>query len=693
MIFLPESGSHKGTDGWKKWLFVFLAAAVAAWILITNVMIHPARFETNDDPAIAAIAYGVNGEYDSHLIFINIIWGKLLTSLLSAYPDVAWYPILECAVIAVSFAAIFFVFFQRFGIRNAWIPIFLLAFYFGSQYFTILQFSRTAGIACTAGMLLLLYSAESSKRWPSVIIGLMLCVVGSFYRFDVFEMLLIPFCGAGAFAVFSYLKQREWLSIFRIMLFFGLMLLLCSIFNAYDENCYSEDPNWSDFREFNTLRSELLDRGFPDYDKNEELYESLNISKDDLILFTNWDFDDPDIFNIDSMRKLVAAKEKIEIDLSYSYLHRLVPQLFEYSFMQCFVVAAVLCLLFSEKGTLSLLLYELLALFGIEFYFLFIGRLGVSTISLLSRLDVSLILAATVVVMYFGFSTRVYLKKRITLALVAAMIAGTALINQEDRNLIGIATNDYVERERQAFSDMHEDTEHLYAYSTLAFNDLGLIWSPRALGSRSNSIALGGWKTHTHTRQYVMDAYGISNPFRDVVDNPSMYFMAAPNSEMELQIRYIRNHYEPNAQAIQIRRIANTYSVYRVVSEKPVPNLENEIADSPKTHLRIDSFSRHTDGKVTISGELYVSGEKAIDTMLYMSVTRDGVTDYHVIPQTMNPLEKRTHREGKYRYFEAELSEWREGDQIRFYVDASSGLYSVDMNPALNPIEKMDEHN
>lgn len=670
----------------RKYLFILIAVLLAAWVMVANVMIHPARFETNDDPAIAGIAYGVNGQYDSHLIFINIIWGRVLTALLSVYPDVAWYPVMECFVISVSFAALFYVFFQRFGIKNAWLPVFFLAFYFGAQYFTILQFSRTAGIACVAGMMLLLYSSESSGRWGAALTGLLICTVGSLYRFEVFEMLLVPFLGAGVYQAFSFLEKKDLLAVFRLMFGFACTLLLCTGLYLYDDYCYQNDPNWCNFREFNYLRSELLDRGFPDYEQNRELYDSLDISENDLALFKNWDFDDPEIFNTEALRRLVEAKEEFKVEKVDRKFQELLSKVFEYSFMQCIIAAAVLCLIDGKKGSVLLLFYELLAVFGVEYYFLLIGRLGTNTINLVTRMDVSVLLSAAVIVFYFGYSSqKVNLRKTTAVLLAVAIVLSGVFYNQVGLSSSPVTNKELIEREKEAYSDMHDDIDRLYAYATLAFYDVGLIWENRPLASRSNSMSLGGWKTRTYTRQYVMDSYGISNPFRDVVDNPSMYLVSVPGGAVDGHLAYIRNHYEPEAQAYLVRQMAGGYGVYRILSQKPIPDINRLITDSPRLKYGIKSYYVKPSGERSIIGELYVEGENTFDTTLYMSITAGDTTEFYVIPQIRDEDDNLDCEEGKYRFFGATLYYWDEGYQIRFYVDAPSGLYSAEMDPNLQP--------
>ena len=50
-------------------------------------------FETNDDNYISAILYGVYGEYDTHLVYMNVIMGKIIKLLLLLCPILPWYTI------------------------------------------------------------------------------------------------------------------------------------------------------------------------------------------------------------------------------------------------------------------------------------------------------------------------------------------------------------------------------------------------------------------------------------------------------------------------------------------------------------------------------------------------------------------------------------------------------------------------
>lgn len=62
-----------------------MAILINIIVLFTCIFIFNPVFETNDDSAMAEIAYGVYGGYSSHLVFINALIGKGLMILLTFF--------------------------------------------------------------------------------------------------------------------------------------------------------------------------------------------------------------------------------------------------------------------------------------------------------------------------------------------------------------------------------------------------------------------------------------------------------------------------------------------------------------------------------------------------------------------------------------------------------------------------------
>ncbi len=660
-----------------------LAVLLSLWFAFAFAFLHPSSFETNDDPGIATIVYGVNGQYDSHLVFINILLGRAMVALLTLFPNVAWYTVFEFSVVVISFAVLIYLFFERFSPRGAMLPLFFLLFFYAFEYYSTLQFSREAGIASLAGLMLLFHGAEEAGRWCSILLGFLLTVVGSLYRFEVLEMLLLPLFGLGLYQLLPLLRSKNWRSAGRLVLVFFVTLVSCFSLYVYDLHAYERDPDWREYREFNSLRSELLDKGFPDYDENEELYESVGIYKKDLRMFACWDFDDTELFVTPTLKKLVEVKPGPTVNFITvkKLLIAVLNRIWNERFLLCLIPALGLFWLTRKKRAFFLLCYVFMSLFGILFFFMIIGRLGDDQIALLPRLDVTLTLTASVIILLYGYAPARMLKKWVSLALVAMTLLGSIWYVYHFRHS---AYSEQAARERILFADVHEDQEHLYLFATVALDDLGNMWEVRALGSENNLDVLGGWKTRSPCRQYIFDNYGVQNPFRDVVDSPTVYFIAAPEWNLDLQLGYIKRHYEPNAQAQCVRMLANAYGVYRISSKSAIPDLSKLVDDPDKCVLELDDFGFSEDG-VQLSGLLYARGENCFDTSLYMRVTTPrGVIKTYLLPQ-MRCEDGIERPEGNYLRFDVTLPRWEDGLQIDFYVETADAVYHTALDPALAP--------
>ena len=66
--------------------------------------------------------------------------------------------------------------------------------------------------------------------------------------------------------------------------------------------------NGKNYKEYDNLRSEIIDYGFPSYYENSETYDSLGLNGEDVWFYQNWNFADPEKFNIESMEKILELR-------------------------------------------------------------------------------------------------------------------------------------------------------------------------------------------------------------------------------------------------------------------------------------------------------------------------------------------------------------------------------------------------
>ena len=129
-----------------------------------------------------------------------------------------------------------------------------------------IQYTKIAGCAAVAGILLLFRAVEKERKWYSYILGLLLAVSGYLLRDSAFFMILIPMSGVGVWYGIRYLKAGGKKKAAVLTGTFVLLFAVCGSLMAVEK--MMRDPQWAHYRQYNALRTELMDYGFPDYGEN-----------------------------------------------------------------------------------------------------------------------------------------------------------------------------------------------------------------------------------------------------------------------------------------------------------------------------------------------------------------------------------------------------------------------------------------
>ena len=147
--------------------------------------IFPPRFtETTDDMLMASFSYGYMGEYYAKLVYINSIVGFVLKICMKLVPWFPWYTFAQCMIIYLSHSTIMYLILKRFSGNKAIFPVSFIIIYFGYEFFSNLQFTKTATIAVVAGFLMMFYAVSEKRYWYTHIWAGILIFVGR-YRTNI----------------------------------------------------------------------------------------------------------------------------------------------------------------------------------------------------------------------------------------------------------------------------------------------------------------------------------------------------------------------------------------------------------------------------------------------------------------------------------------------------------------------------
>lgn len=545
-----------------------ISVALISNLLILGAMVAFMRpsFETNDDIVFAELGSGLRGVKDAHLVFQNYGLGMIYRLLYGVTGRLPWYTIVQYMILFAAFTVVTYVLISRLGEISGLCLFVILACGFGYEGYIHLQFTKTAGIAAAAAVFLLLYLLEQEKySWWGIAGGILLAVIAYMYREDQFWASCGLMAGAGLLFLFDLRKYRNK-KLRRLgicVLTFGVLLLSVFGVDRWDSSKY-RSAEWEEYQEFNQLRSELLDYGFPDYDSNQEIYEELGISRETYELYKSWNFNDTEKFDTEVMKKLVDLKQKrpLTIRTVTAFLRRFPSDLLRMPMFYFFAVFAVLWLLCGKKDVCSVIsvLAECLLLVVVYFYLYYQGRYMVN------RVDVGLWFSACLVMLWIFSSGEVrHMNTKVSVLLCMICVVLGQFMMYKDWRLATSSIPEARVSQRAVLETIGTDKEHTYLAKSGMLSEI-VCYGPfdrMPENLLDNVYWFGGWECRTPGYTRAMEVHGIINPYRDVVNNENIYLV---DDNIDLTLKYIRQYYAENAQAVFVKTIGNV-DVYQITDD------------------------------------------------------------------------------------------------------------------------------
>jgi hypothetical protein len=545
-----------------------ISVALISNLLILGAMAAFMRpsFETNDDIVFAELGSGLRGVKDAHLVFQNYGLGMIYRLLYGVTGRLPWYTIVQYMILFAAFTVVTYVLISRLGEISGLCLFVILACGFGYEGYIHLQFTKTAGIAAAAAVFLLLYLLEQEKySWWGIAGGILLAVIAYMYREDQFWASCGLMAGAGLLFLFDLRKYRnKKLRRLEIcVLTFGVLLLSVFGVDRWDSSKY-RSAEWKEYQEFNQLRSELLDYGFPDYDSNQEIYEELGISREAYELYKSWNFNDTEKFDTEVMKKLVDLKQKrpLTIRTVTAFLRRFPSDLLRMPMFYFFAVFAVLWRLCGKKDVFSIIsvLAECLLLVAVYFYLYYQGRYMVN------RVDVGLWFSACLVMLWIFSSGEVrYMNTKVSVLLCMICVVLGQFMMYKDWRLATSSIPEARVSQRAVLETIGTDKEHTYLAKSGMLSEI-VCYGPfdrMPENLLDNVYWFGGWECRTPGYTRAMEVRGIINPYRDVVNNENVYLV---DDNIDLTLKYIRQYYAENAEAVFVKTIGNV-DVYQITDD------------------------------------------------------------------------------------------------------------------------------
>ena len=547
--------------------FVF---ALGLTLLVVTILIAATIpcFDSNDDRAMRTLVDGARYTADPHLVYQNYLLGCLLLALYTLPLRLPWYTLLQYAALIFAFTGLVWAIENRMRSPLGTVVSLLVLIFSGYETLTLIQFTRTAGVVSACGMLVLAEAVNSRKVNRKAVagglllgcFGFMFRVLGSLSAFVITCPMALPVLldrrGKEKKEYFQY--------VFRRLAPFALLGAICLGLYTFDWTMYRISPDWKAYKETVDDRTELLDYGFPDFNQERELYDSLGINATAFSMFYGWNFADPEVLSPQVARTLNSLRPRRSFSraLVRSFALTCLPHILKEWYAWLFWFAFFLWLTNGRKrlrewliGAFTLGLFLLLHL-----YLFFIGRFWVN------RVDF---------IFWFSCSIPFLWMSRGTKALRGILIAAacfTAVAGMRGE-LPGIEWRTQAKmqslkktnkRIRKRYRKLAKDKEHLYI-ARLPSLMPGEGYEPFDVTPKkiaSNILSLGGWMVYTGPYMETMRAYGVSNPFRDLIDNENVFLV---DYDVSSTLDYLRSYYCETASAEEVESLSQT-KIYRITS-------------------------------------------------------------------------------------------------------------------------------
>ncbi|MCD8025729.1 MAG: hypothetical protein LUF33_02030 [Clostridiales bacterium] len=227
-----------------------------------------------------------------------------------------------------AFTAITRVFLDKFNTITALcITLFLNGFFAVNHYLTI-SFTRAPALICVAGFLCIIHYINRSKWKLGTIIGAVFILIGSTYRFKIFEVALVmAVCFVIAKSISQYFSigkpQRKISNMFKII-FAPKRLIVCIItvavcFSVYyvSDAINTSTDELSYYKQYTTARSVVWDHTIVDCDSYEEEYDKIGIDENDIAMLRAGYMDDEGAFTLEKLQQIKDIQPNNILETQY----------------------------------------------------------------------------------------------------------------------------------------------------------------------------------------------------------------------------------------------------------------------------------------------------------------------------------------------------------------------------------------
>lgn len=538
-----------------------IANIVVVNVLIVTVLLllfRPA-FKC-DDYYMASIVYGVySNVYDPHILYMNAAIGKLICFLLTIFPQVAWYTIIQLIACEVAIFTIMYILWEKF---DGFLPyLFIFAIIIQYECTINITFTKTAGLLYASGLLVLLKVNEKTIV-KETLYGSFLFLIAEMFRPGLF-LAELGFYFAGSFIV---IIRRFMKKDYSFLKYYFIKILVCTAIligaakglDCLDNYIYSTENEWKTYHADNSKKATITDFSGNRYEEKKEAYEKIDCTENDIIMLqknnlyykNSWE----DLW-INNILDIYSQKENTDNTigqiLNVESFRDFLVQFFN-SYMHYYFISIIILLYFivaADMRNIDVLIVLISALV-LENYYLYVnGRV------FQKHIDFDLIVSLTVLLFLLSHFVEKKDDNKYKLLIICFIVCIFITIESDD--LIDGRYQRYgdfscdIDLGKEYMEYISNDKAHLYI--TTSEESVYSMWcySPYEVmpkGELDNVFFMGEYLWPSI--RSLLYNYDVENPLVEIVDSETILFFISDTIEIEevsMMETYCQEHVNANA--------------------------------------------------------------------------------------------------------------------------------------------------
>lgn len=549
----------------RKELIISIIITLVFFIIFN--MVFQLRYEEVDDFVMMTLISGADSDYSIYGIFIHPLLCTIIMLLFKTGISINWYTIVILLIQFASFTAIGTVLIKKNDKIGAILYLFLISVIY-SKLLLYIQFTSTAALALTAGIILIIYSREKEESKNKFFIyGLIFIAIGSMLRFNSY-ITTMPYLVI--YYIYDMIKNKKIKrNIVDIAIIIGVLL------SVYISNqiIYYANPTCREYIKFNKVRSSLHDTKIPEYKNNEEEILNEGWSLNDIDVFYSHLFADEEKYNLDNIKKLLSIKKQIEEhdilnDVKYALDQYKEDVVTNYAIPTILFMILILISINRDKEKQLLIAMIFIMTIGMHIGFWYIGRAP-------TRVVISGYVIGISLTMYFF--PKLELRNKITKILIAILIVISifAIFKNTLKDSQKININNFSSL-RQAINYTNQHKENVYLYTTLSMRYRFFcytVYEKIPDDTFSNLQPTADWSIYTENYYKFKERYNLNNLITDLYLKDNMYLIDdARNRGIYLNRikQYIKEHYNINVKFEETENFNNKIKIYKVMESSEI---------------------------------------------------------------------------------------------------------------------------